>query len=154
MQTPGLSRSADSGQCRPATPHTPEEILSHPQFVAARTAYIEGLLGLYDNNRFMNRLLIEATRSIVFFTALVIYAGYDAADRTTWPTIGLLKQTIEPYGLSTARRVDGLISQFVDTGYLTLSTPAGSVVASVVFAFASPPGSVRRVWSSSQLAGS
>ena len=94
-------------QCRPATPHTPEEILSHPQFVAARTAYIDGLLGLYDNNRFMNRLLIEATRSIVFFTALVIYAGYDAADRTTWPTIGLLKQTVEPYGLSTARRVDG-----------------------------------------------
>lgn len=123
MQAPGLSRSADSGQCRPATPHTPEEILSHPQFVAARTAYIDGLLGLYDNNRFMNRLLIEATRSIVFFTALVIYAGYDAADRTTWPTIGLLKQTVEPYGLSTARRVDGLISQFVDTGYLTLSTP-------------------------------
>ncbi len=125
--TPGFSRSADeaySGQSAPAAPHTPEEILSHPQFVAARIAYIEGLFSLYENNQLMNRLLIEATRSIVFFTALVIYAGYDPADRATWPTIGLLKQTIAPYGLSTARRVVGLISQFVNAGYLTLSTPA------------------------------
>jgi DNA-binding MarR family transcriptional regulator len=102
----------------------PEEILSHPRLAAARTAYIEGLFSLYGDNRFMTRLLIEATRSIVFFTALVIFAGHDETDRTTWPTIGLLKQTVEPYGLSTARRVDGLISQFVDAGYLTFSTAA------------------------------
>jgi DNA-binding MarR family transcriptional regulator len=107
------------------THHTPEEILSHPNFAAARTAYIEGLLGLYENNPPMNRLLIEVMRSLVFFTTLVICADYDASDRATWPTVGLLKQTLEPYGLSTSRRVDRLISQFVDAGYLTLSaTPA------------------------------
>ena len=73
----------------------------------------------------MNRLLIEATRSLVFFNTLVICAGYNASDRTTWPTIGLLKKSIALYGLSTERRVDGLIAQFVDTRYLTLSaTPA------------------------------
>lgn len=109
---------------RPATPHTPEEILSHPQFAAARTAYIEGLFSLYENNPFMNRLLIEATRSLVFFNALAIHAAYEPTDRATWPTIGLLKQVMEPYGVSTERRVDGLISQFVDAGYLTLSTTA------------------------------
>jgi hypothetical protein len=125
--TSNLCTSADNAypeQNRPATHHTPEEILSHPRFAAARTAYIDGLFSLYENNQFMNRLLIEATRSIVFFTTLVIYAGYDPIDRSTWPTIGLLKQTIKPYGLSTERRVDGLVAQFVDAGYLTLSTMA------------------------------
>ncbi len=109
---------------RLATHHTPEEILSHPRFAAARTAYIEGLFSLYDNNPLMNRLLIEATRSLVFFNALAIYAAYDPAVRATWPTIGLLKQAIEPYGVSTERRVDGLISQFVKAGYLALATTA------------------------------
>jgi hypothetical protein len=104
--------------------HTPDEILTHPDFVAARTAYIEGLFGLYENNPLMNRLLIEVMRSLVFFTTLVICADHDPSDRATWPTIGLLKQTLEPYGLSTSRRVDGLISQFVDAGYLKLSATA------------------------------
>jgi hypothetical protein len=111
-------------QSQAAAHHTPEEILAHPQFAAARAAYIEGLFSLYENDRFMNRLLIEATRSVVFFTALVIYAGYDEKDRSSWPTIGVLKRAVEPYGLSAARRLDGLISQFVDTGYLVMSTPA------------------------------
>jgi hypothetical protein len=122
-----VSRFEDNGQTEqslPATHRTPEEILSHPRFAAARTAYIRGLFALYENNQFMSRLLIEATRSVVFFTALVIYADYDPIDRSTWPTIGLLKQTIQPYGLSTARRVDGLVAQFVDAGYLTLAMTA------------------------------
>lgn len=109
---------------RQATHRAPEEILAHPRFAAARTAYIEGLFSLYENNPFMNRLLIEATRSLVFFNALSIYAAYEPTDRATWPTIGLLKQVIEPYGVSTERRVDGLISQFVDAGYLALATTA------------------------------
>jgi DNA-binding MarR family transcriptional regulator len=125
--TPDLCTFAENAypeQKRSPAHRTAEEILSHPQFVAARTAYIEGLFGLYENNQFMNRLLIEATRSLVFFSTLVICADYDGNDRATWPTIGLLKQMLEPYGLSTARRIDGLISQFVDAGYLTLSTTA------------------------------
>jgi hypothetical protein len=73
-----------------AKPRTPEEILSHPQFAAAKTVYIDGLFSLYENNPFMNRLLIEATRSIVFFTSLAIWADYEPDDRATWPTVGLL----------------------------------------------------------------
>jgi DNA-binding MarR family transcriptional regulator len=122
-----VSRLDDAGRVDgsvPATHHTPDEILAHSQFAAARTAYIEGLFSLYENNPFMNRLLIEATRSLIFFNALSICAAYDPAVRGTWPTIGLLKQAIEPFGVSTERRVDGLISQFVDAGYLTLSTTA------------------------------
>lgn len=116
-----LKDNGHAGDPRPVSHHSPEHILAHPRFAAARTAYVEGLFSLYENNPFMNRLLIEATRSLVFFNALAIYAAYDPADRGTWPTIGLLKRTIELYGLSTARRVDGLIFQFVDAGYLTLS---------------------------------
>lgn len=122
-----VSRPGDAGyveESNPATHHTPEEILSHSKFAAARTAYIDGLFSLYENNPFMNRLLIEATRSLIFFNALAVYAAYEPTDRATWPTIGLLKQMIELYGVSTERRVDGLISQFVDAGYLTLSTTA------------------------------
>jgi DNA-binding MarR family transcriptional regulator len=36
----------------------------------------------------------------------------------------LLKQRVAPYGLSTGRRIEALISRFVDAGYLTLSVPA------------------------------
>jgi len=125
--TPTACAPADtafSGQSGPATHHMPEEILSHPRFATARDAYIEGLFGLYDNNHFMNRLLIEATRSIVFFTALVLWADYEPQERATWPTLGLLKQRVAPYGLSTGRRIEALISRFVDAGYLTLSVPA------------------------------
>lgn len=126
--TPELCSSADTAYAepnRPTTHRTPEEILAHPRFGAARTAYIEAILGLYEHDRFMSQLLIEAARSIVFFNTLAIYAGYDVADRATWPTISLLKQTLAPFGLSTARRVDGLITQLVRSGYLTLSTAPG-----------------------------
>jgi len=128
MPTPpnplAVADTALSGESEPAMHHTPEEILSHPQFPAARRAYIEGLFGLYENNQFMNRLLIEATRSLVFFTALGLWADYELHDRATWPTVGLLKQQVEPYGLSTGRRIEALISRFVDAGYMTLSAPA------------------------------
>jgi hypothetical protein len=36
----------------------------------------------------------------------------------------LLKQALKPYDVSTERRIDGLISQFIDAGYLSLSTMA------------------------------
>lgn len=39
--------------------------------------YVQRILGLYEHNPFLNRLLIETGRSIVFFNILALHAAYD-----------------------------------------------------------------------------
>ena len=106
----------------PAAPvpphHSPEAIIAHPRFPAARRVYVEGILGLYEHNPFLNRLLIETGRSIVFFNILALHAAYDPNDRATWPTISLLKQTVRPFGVSSARRIHDIVARLVETGYV------------------------------------
>jgi hypothetical protein len=43
-----------------STVHTPEEILAHPRFAAARAAFVDAVLALHEGDRFTTRLLIEA----------------------------------------------------------------------------------------------
>jgi len=66
----------------------------------------------------MNRLLIETGRSVVFFNILALHAAYDPSDRATWPTISLLKKTVRPYGVSSARRIHDIVARLVETGYV------------------------------------
>jgi len=98
--------------------HSPEVILVHPRFPAARRLYNEGILGLYEHNPFLNRLLIETGRSLVFFNILALHAAYDPSDRATWPTISLLKQTVRSFGVSSARRIHDIVARLVETGYV------------------------------------
>ena len=109
-----------------ATPHhLPEAILAHPRFPEARRVYVQGMLGLYEHDPFMNRLLTETGRSIIFFNVLALHAAYDPSDRATWPTIGLLERTVRPFGVSSARRIHDLVARLVETGYVR-SVPAPS----------------------------
>ena len=103
--------------------HQPEAILAHPRFPGARTVYVEAILGLYENDPFMSRLLIVGARSVVFFTILCLHFGRDESDCETWPTLGRLKQTVAPFGLASPRRVDDIVGHFVSKGYVA-STPA------------------------------
>lgn len=98
--------------------HTSEDILAHPRFAAARRAYVDAILGLYEHDPFMNRLLIEAGRSVIFFSLLGLHAAYDEGNRATWPTMRLLQQTIRAYDVSSPRRVHDIVARFVETGYL------------------------------------
>lgn len=61
--------------------HLTETILAHPRFPEARQAHAEAILGLYGNDPTMNRLLIEAGRSVIFLNLLTLHAAYDEADR-------------------------------------------------------------------------
>jgi hypothetical protein len=109
-----------------ATPHhSSEAILGHPRFPRARRVYVQGILGLYEHDPFMNRLLIETGRSIIFFNVLALHAAYDPSDRATWPTIGLLERTVRPFGVPSARRIHDLVARLVETGYVQ-SVPAPS----------------------------
>jgi hypothetical protein len=98
--------------------HSPEEILAHPRFAAARTAFVEAVLGLYEGDAFLNRLLLEAARQITFNMIVSLYFGYDEADPATWPTMRALKQQMTAFGLSSPRRIEDLVARLVHFGYL------------------------------------
>lgn len=99
--------------------HSPEEILGHPAFIEARRVWVDGMLGLYENNPFLSRLLAVTQRSAVFFNTLVLAAAHDPDDRSTWPTIGLLQETMIPYQVSSRRSIEAIVARFVETGYIT-----------------------------------
>ncbi|WP_375454853.1 hypothetical protein [uncultured Methylobacterium sp.] len=101
-----------------------EAILAHRRFPAARTAYIAGIMSLYENNPFLSRLICEAGRSVVFFVILCLHAGSDDDDPETWLTIGLLRRTVATYGITSQRRIDELIGRLVETRYLAIRTPS------------------------------
>jgi len=95
-----------------------EEILAHPRFPAARNAMLEAMLGLYEHDPFLNRLLLEAGRNVVFTVLMCLHARSDAADPATWPTLRLLKQEMAGFGLASPRRIADLTARLIKTGYL------------------------------------
>ena len=105
--------------------HVSEVILAHPRFPEARRVYVRGILGLYENDTFLSRLLVDAGRGVVFFTILCLHAVSDEGDRATWPSIGSLQKTVKVFGLSSARRVHEIVARFVETGYVaSVPSPA------------------------------
>jgi len=96
----------------------PEAILAHPKFSAARAAFVEAVLGLYEGNAFLNRLLLEAVRQVTFNMIVQLHCRYDEADRSTWPTMRLLKQQMVVFGLSSPRRIEDLVAKLVRFGFL------------------------------------
>ncbi len=95
-----------------------EEIFSHPRFPEARNALIDAMLGLYEHQPFLNRLLLEAGRTVVFAVLMCLHARYDEAERATWPTLRLLNQSMAGFGLSSPRRTADLVSRLIKTGYV------------------------------------
>lgn len=98
--------------------HSPEEILAHPRFATARTAFVDAVLGLYEGDAFLNRLLLEAARQVTFNIIVSLYFGYDEADPATWPTMRALKQQMTAFGLSSPRRIEDLVARLIHSGYL------------------------------------
>lgn len=98
--------------------HSVEEILSHPRFPIARDEYVRAILALYEHKPLLNRLLLEAGRSVLFIMIICLNARYDEADRATWPTRRLVMDMTVAHGISSRRRLESLISQFIDRGYV------------------------------------
>lgn len=95
-----------------------EEILKHPQFATARNAMLDAMLGLYEHDPFLNRLLLEAGRNVMFTVLMCLHARSDAGDAASWPTLGLLKQEMAGFGLASPRRIVDLVGRLIKTGYL------------------------------------
>jgi hypothetical protein len=111
---------ASAGQTSLPPYHSTEEILAHPRFRLARNAMLRGILALYEHDAFLNRLLLEAGRNIVFLVIMCAHARYREDDRATWPTLQLVKESMATFGIDLAspRRIDDLVSRLVKTGYL------------------------------------
>lgn len=100
--------------------HSEEDILSHPRFPIARDEFVNAILALYEYDPFLNRLLLEAGRNVLFVVIMCLHARYDEADRATWPTLRLATRSTAAQGVSSPRRISALVSQFIKTGYLEL----------------------------------
>jgi DNA-binding MarR family transcriptional regulator len=95
-----------------------EEILAHPRFPFARDQFVKEILALYEHKPFLNRLLLEASRTTLAGVIMCLYARYDEADRSTWPTLQLVVDSMAAYQLASSSRVEDLVSRLVKTGYL------------------------------------
>jgi DNA-binding MarR family transcriptional regulator len=98
--------------------HPTDEILAHPRFPFARDEFVKAMLALYEHKPFLNRLLLEASRTVLVAIIMCLHARYDEADRATWPTLRLVADAMAEHQLASPSRVQDLVSRFVKTGYL------------------------------------
>jgi hypothetical protein len=97
-----------------------EEILAHPGFVPARNAFVDAVLAVYEGDPFLTRLVLEAGRYVTFGNIMCLHARYDEADRSTWPTMGRLKESMRQFGVSSPRRVETLVARLVDSDFVEM----------------------------------
>jgi DNA-binding MarR family transcriptional regulator len=108
---------------RPAY-HSQEEILANPRFATARNALLHAMLGLYEHDPFLNRLLLEVGRNVLFVAIMCLHARRNDADPATWPTLRLIKHSMTGFSVASPRRIADLVSRLIKTGYLEqLSSP-------------------------------
>ena len=98
--------------------HSAEEILAHPRFPHARDEFVKAMLALYEHKPLLNRLLLEASRTVLVSVIMCLFARYDAADRATWPTLRLIADSMAEHRLASPSRVHDLVSRLIEIGYL------------------------------------
>jgi DNA-binding MarR family transcriptional regulator len=98
--------------------HSSDEILAHPRFPLARDEFVKAILALYEHKPFLNRLLLEASRTVLMSIIMCLYARYDEFDRATWPTLRLVAESMAAHQLASLSRVQDLVTRLIKTGYL------------------------------------
>lgn len=98
--------------------HSTEEILAHRRFALARDELVKAVLALYQHKLSLSRLLIELAHTVLPSVIMCLHAGYDPANRATWPTLGLVTQSTVAMGVASPSRVHDLVSRLIKTGYL------------------------------------
>lgn len=98
--------------------HSAEEILAHPRFGVARDEFVKAMLALYEHKPFLNRLLLEASRTVLGIIIICLHARYDEEDRATWPTLGLVTDSMAEHHLASPSRVQDMVLRLVEAGYL------------------------------------
>lgn len=97
---------------------TLEDIVNHPRLPEARKVYFDHFLGVYGDDPFLVRLLIESGRFFVYNVAVILEAAQEPARRETWLTVGLLKQHLAVLGFASGRHIDHLIGRLCAVGYM------------------------------------
>jgi hypothetical protein len=82
--------------------------------------FVDAVLALYEGDAFLTRLLLEAGRYVTFGIVVCMHARYDEADRSTWPTLSRLKESMVQFGLSSPRRVEALVARLVHSGFIEM----------------------------------
>jgi hypothetical protein len=98
--------------------HSAEEVLAHPRFPFARDEFVKAMLALYEHKPFLNRLLLEASRTVLGIVIMCLYARYDESDRSTWPTLRLVADSMAALHLASPSRIHDLVLRLIKTGYL------------------------------------
>lgn len=98
--------------------HSTEEILAHPRFPHARDEFVNALLALYEHKPLLNRLLLEASRTVLVIMIMCLHARHKEDDRATWPTLHLIAASMAEHGHASPSRVHDLVSQLTQIGYL------------------------------------
>lgn len=95
-----------------------EEILAHPRFTAARNAMVQAMLEIYEHDPFLNRLLQQVGRNVLFNVIMCLYARHDENDPATWLTLRLVQQSMAGLDVGSPRRIADLVSRLIKIGYL------------------------------------
>ena len=97
---------------------TPDRILGHPTFPAARDMYIDAVLELYEAKPPLIELMLDGGRILVYGVIMALWGGYREEDRASWPTIRRLKQMVGLFGVASPRQIDLIVARFAQVGHI------------------------------------
>lgn len=96
------------------------QILAHPSFYQARVVYFQKLDQIYGDNPFLNKLMMQAGRMVLFFLTICLDAGFREDDRTTWASLANIKRILRPMALASDGHVSQLVHRLVQVGFLSV----------------------------------
>lgn len=106
---------------RAADPATPDLILGHPCFGAARDGYIDAVMALYEGRPPLLELMRDGGRIFVYGVIMALWGGYRAAAPATWPSIRRLKAEVGRFGIASPRQIDLILARFIQAGHFQIS---------------------------------
>jgi len=96
-----------------------EKILKHPHFPQARDRFLGAVVDLYGKDVFLNKLLMEAARSVIFCVMMVLSSAYNQDVPSTWPTLANLKRLTAPFNQSSPRRIEQVVQRLIAVRFLS-----------------------------------
>jgi hypothetical protein len=99
-----------------------ERFRTHPAFPDAVRLYAERLLGIYDRQPLLNRLIREEARWLISGFALYLHFARDPCELTSGTTLGRLQALSVAHGLASPARVATLVALMRVGGFLVQTT--------------------------------
>lgn len=103
---------------------SPAEIRRNRNFDAARALHCRLHFELYAHPRF-TQLYMAAPRNVLIGSVVALWAAHNPADRSTWPTLGLLKQKAAGFAMCSPRMVDDVVARLKSIEYIEEVPAAG-----------------------------